>query len=95
MAITDPGFDDANQLPSEYQPYSVRVCFDGVEAFRVVNGETIPGPSYQHRDQNPNLLEMYWDDEIVYVIANQVVTLHRLRHVAAHAIQMYFDLSNF
>ena len=56
-----------NQLPRGYQPRIIQLYFDGVEVLRIESGHKV----YEKlvaADIAPELMEMYWDREVVYAL---------------------------
>jgi hypothetical protein len=96
MMNTPPVLTDAmHQMPLDYCPRAVRVVFDGVEAFRVLDGETVSNPAYRRISSVPTFIEMWWDDKLVYVYTAEGVLLNLLSDLSSHAVQSHFDLENF
>lgn len=56
-----------NQLPLDYQPRIIQLYFDGLEVLRIEDGHQV----YEKlvpADIAPELMEMYWDREVVYAL---------------------------
>lgn len=56
-----------NQLPLDYQPQIIQLFFDGVEVLRIESGHKVY-EKLVRADMTPELMEMYWDREVVYAL---------------------------
>lgn len=71
-----------SQLPAEYRPDQVEVFFNGVEAYRIEDGELDLSPDWSGEfSAEPSLIEIFWDGQIVYCQKSGVITLNRLEQV--------------
>lgn len=55
------------QFPKDCQPRMIQLYFDGVEVLRIEDGHKV----YEKlvtADITPELMEMYWDREVVYAL---------------------------
>lgn len=66
-------------LPANYLPNYIKVLLNGQEAFEIEDGEVYLHPIWDgNLTAEPELLEIHWDDQLVYAQNANQVLINRL-----------------
>lgn len=83
-------------LPANYIPHYVKVLLDGQEAFEIEDGEFYPHPIWNGDiTAEPELLEIHWDDQLVYAQNAHQVLINRLSLVIGNIPPLQWLQENY